>query len=73
MTPPITDICDGCIGLTGEFYCQVRHYTWYSNCPCLSCLVKPICTKSCQGRVDYYMDKVRKGKLRGKQIRVESR
>ncbi len=40
---------DKCGGCRTEKWCRTQRYNWSrSDCPCYTCLVKPICTLGCE-------------------------
>jgi len=51
----MNDICDGC-GILIEDWCFIHFKKlddYKQNCPCRECIIKSVCSKWCQVRIDY--------------------
>jgi hypothetical protein len=41
--------CHGClVGYNSDVYCSPRERGFEKNCPCVNCLIKPICDQPCE-------------------------
>ncbi len=50
--------CEGCFGEVKPPYCAIKDlYTDFDDCPCMSCLVKVMCSIVCKERKDYYKNR----------------
>jgi len=43
----VTAICDGCHVLAMGCNCISSYEHFDKKCPCINCIVKPMCTKAC--------------------------
>ncbi len=52
----MVDLCKGCSlrnsKRTTVDYCFFRSYRHQDKCPCIQCLVKPMCTRACEDRIN---------------------
>lgn len=53
--------CEDYCGISNnKHYCSITDlFDNYDDCPCLKCLVRVICNKVCQERVDYYRKRMK--------------
>lgn len=47
--------CESCFGSVPPCYCAIKDvYIDHSDCPCMNCLIKIMCSTVCQERKDYF-------------------
>lgn len=56
------DICDGCFIKDRIGYCFTHAVENGENCPCVNCLIKVICSKACEDRINYSTKSVEGGR-----------
>lgn len=49
----MNDICDGCVVTRGVGYCLTHVIENGENCPCVNCLIKVMCSRACEDRINY--------------------
>jgi len=56
--------CEGCVIYNTEkgLSCPLIEYNEHINCPCRKCLIKVMCTTSCDEFIEYRKRSLKKGK-----------
>ena len=61
------DPCDGCVEINTKgqtIDCYIRKEGYIDKCPCINCLIKPICSVPCEENLNCYVDSHERSKKR---------
>lgn len=64
----MTDPCEGCANRGERCYIEEAILMSKPNCPCMECMMKPICTYKCPERIQLAADLLSDLKHRGKSL-----